>query len=323
MRSEFALFFSPRFVSFFWPWRCRGDGTVTVMPGHRETKRCWELVMKKWAQALEQKIYRLRSFWMASLGFSLDSWIFPWIPLDFPNLVPFGFRDFPGLGKTSQFGLGEANVDALSKNGSTPLLVASREGHTPVCKVWNPLNLESPSIHFFFGDQQIAVDGMISHSYKVKVLSHFLHSKSPLQVEFQSLGFLLPVSWELLGIDHLQWGMSNLHRCLRHGSHPRCLVFIRTLQAPSVRSEVRRHCWNMGQMPMMVVIRPARDFVLPECVSKKEDTTAAFWVTWGMVKVWYPTLCERAVNFYAFELLCCEFCAEATNLPFVLDSIWR
>ena len=28
----------------------------------------------------------------------------------------------------------EANVDALSKNGSTPLLVASREGHTRVCK---------------------------------------------------------------------------------------------------------------------------------------------------------------------------------------------
>ena len=62
-------------------------------------------------------------------------WIFLGFPWIFPIWFPLYFLDFPGLGKTSQFGLGEANVDALSKNGSTPLLVASREGHTPVCKV--------------------------------------------------------------------------------------------------------------------------------------------------------------------------------------------
>lgn len=258
---------------------------------------------------------------------------FPWIflgfldfPLDSLGFSQFGSLWIPGFSRpwknlSIRAWRGQCGCPEQEWLHSSPGSFSWR-AHTGVQGL-KPAELGISFDPFFFGDQQIAVDGMISHSYKVKVLSHFLHSKSPLQVEFQSLGFLLPVSWELLGIDHLQWGMSNLHRCLRHGSHPRCLVFIRTLQAPSVRSEVRRHCWNMGQMPMMVVIRPARDFVLPECVSKKEDTTAAFWVTWGMVKVWYPTLCERAVNFYAFELLCCEFCAEATNLPFVLDSIWR
>ena len=150
MWSEFALFFSPRFVSFFWPWRSRGDGTVTVMPGTakpRDAGSWW------WKSGRNRSPSKQRSLNNSEVFGML------WFPLD--------FLDFPGLGKTSQFhGLGEANVDALSKNGSTPLLVASREGHTPVCKVWNPLNLESPSIHFFFGDQQIAVDGMISHSYK-------------------------------------------------------------------------------------------------------------------------------------------------------------
>ena len=35
----------------------------------------------------------------------------------------------PTAAKTCQ-----ANVDALSKNGSTPLLVSAREGHTAVCE---------------------------------------------------------------------------------------------------------------------------------------------------------------------------------------------
>lgn len=61
--------------------------------------------------------------------------------------------------------------------------------------------------------------------------------------------------------------------------------------------------------------KASRDFVLPECVSKKDDTTSAFWVTWGMVKVWYRTLCERAVNFCAFELLSCEFALKRQIFP--------
>lgn len=156
MRSEFALFFSPRFVSFFWPWRCRGDGTVTVMPGHRETRRCWELVMKKWAQNFGTENLQTQKFligfpWIfLAAGFSLG---FPWT---FPIWFPLDSWKIPALEKPlNSIGLGEANVDALSKNGSTPLLVASREGHTPVCKVWTPLNLESPSIDFFFETREL------------------------------------------------------------------------------------------------------------------------------------------------------------------------
>ena len=110
---------------------------MTAVPGYRETKRCWELLMKKWRESFA--LYSKQ--W--SQNFGTDNLqtqkfynnLFPlvcWIRLDSSQFDPWL----------------EANVDALSKNGSTPLLVASREGHTPVCKVFK-INLESPLIDFF------------------------------------------------------------------------------------------------------------------------------------------------------------------------------
>lgn len=165
---------------------------------------------------------------------------------------------------------------------------------------------------FFFGDQQIAVDGMISHSYKSYHAFAF-------QVSFAgwiSITWLSPTSFmRAVGDRSPPVGHVKHSQMFETRLPPKMLSF-----HPDPSSSFRAQLSSQALLKHGADAddggdKASRDFVLPECVSKKDDTTSAFWVTWGMVKVWYRTLCERAVNFCAFELLSCEFALKRQIFP--------